>query len=103
MKTNRKTRPGNSLGLQNARKGMRQPLEDGSAANKGAERIRVMAPADETSAYAALISNLSAKDRAKDVEQFNDILRTFINDTKQVRGQIRHDQKMRKRCLQSRS
>ena len=32
------------------------------------------------SAYAALISNISEKGRAKDVEQFGDILRTFINE-----------------------
>ena len=36
---------------------------------------------DSTSAYAALISNISAQDRAKDAEQFDDILRTFINET----------------------
>ena len=34
---------------------------------------------DRNSAYAALISNISEKDRAKDVEQFDDIL--FINET----------------------
>ena len=33
------------------------------------------------SAYAALISNISQRDRAKHVEQFDDILRTFINET----------------------
>ena len=33
---------------------------------------------DKNSAYAVLISNISEKDRAKDVEQFDDILRTFI-------------------------
>ena len=36
---------------------------------------------DKRSAYAALISNISERDRAKDVEQFDDILRTFINET----------------------
>ena len=35
---------------------------------------------DKSSAYAALISNISEKDRAKDVEQFDDILRTFTNE-----------------------
>ena len=35
---------------------------------------------DKKSAYAALISNISEKDRAKDVEQFDDVLRTFTND-----------------------
>ena len=33
------------------------------------------------SAYAALMSNISEKDKAKDVEQFDDVLRMFINDT----------------------
>ena len=35
---------------------------------------------DKHSACAALISNISEKDRAKDVEQFDDILRTFTNE-----------------------
>ena len=34
---------------------------------------------DTNSAYAALISNISEKHRAKDVEQFDNILRTFTN------------------------
>ena len=34
---------------------------------------------DRSSAYAAFISNISERDRAKDVEQFDDILRNFIN------------------------
>ena len=36
---------------------------------------------DRSSTYAALISNISERDRAKDVEQFDDILRNFINET----------------------
>ena len=40
---------------------------------------------DRSSAYAALISNISERDRATDVQQFDDILRNFINETKQVR------------------
>ena len=36
---------------------------------------------NKKSAYAALTSNISEKDRANDVEQFDHILRTFINDT----------------------
>ena len=32
-------------------------------------------------AYAALISNISERDKAKDMEQFDGILRTFINET----------------------
>ena len=35
---------------------------------------------DRSSAYGALISNITEKDRAKDVEQFVDILRTFTNE-----------------------
>ena len=33
------------------------------------------------SAHAALVSNISERDRSKDVEQLDDILRTFINET----------------------
>ena len=47
---------------------------------------------DKKSAYAALISNFSERDRAKDVEQFDDILRTFIKD-ELIREQIRQDQR----------
>ena len=36
---------------------------------------------DRSSAYAALISNIRERHRAKDVEQFDDILRNFINET----------------------
>ena len=46
---------------------------------------------DKNSADAALISNISEKDRAKDVEQFDDILRTFINDTNKFEKKIRHN------------
>ena len=52
---------------------------------------------NKNSAYAALISNKSAKDRAKDVEQFDDILRTLINDTNKSEnkfGTIRNEEKM---------
>ena len=52
---------------------------------------------DKNSAYAALISNISEKDRAKDVEQFDDILGTFINDTNKFEnrfGTIRDEGKM---------
>ena len=35
---------------------------------------------DINSAYAALFSNISERDRAKDVEQFDDIPRTFTNE-----------------------
>ena len=52
---------------------------------------------DKKSAYAALISNISEKDRAKDVEQFDDILRTFINEMNKFEsrfGAIRDEEKM---------
>ena len=45
----------------------------------------------------ALISNISDKDWAKDVEQFDDVLRTFINDTNKFEnrfGTIRDEEKM---------
>ena len=53
---------------------------------------------DKKSAYAALISNISKKDRAKDVEQFDEILRTFINEMNKFEnrfGAIRDEEKMR--------
>ena len=49
------------------------------------------------SAYAALISNISEKDSAKDVEQFDDILRTFENEMNKFEnrfGKIRDEEKM---------
>ena len=52
---------------------------------------------DKKSEHAALISNVSEKDRAKDVEQFNDILRTFINEMNKFEsrfGAIRDEEKM---------
>ena len=52
---------------------------------------------DKKSAYAALISNISEKDRAKDVEQFDDILRTFTNEMNKFEnrlGKIRDEEKM---------
>ena len=52
---------------------------------------------DKSSAYAALISNISEKDRAKDVEQFDDILRTFTNEMNMFEsrfGKIRDEEKM---------
>ena len=50
---------------------------------------------DKSSAYAALISNISEKDRA--MEQFDDILRTFTNEMNKFEnrfGKIRDDEKM---------
>ena len=52
---------------------------------------------DKNSAYAALISNISEMDRAKDVEQFDDILRTFTNEMNKFEnrfGKIRDEEKM---------
>ena len=52
---------------------------------------------DTNSACAALISNISEKDRAKDVEQFDDILRTFTDEMKRSEnrfGKIRDEEKM---------
>ena len=52
---------------------------------------------DKNPANATLISNTSEKDKAKDVEQFDDILRTFTNDTSKFEnklGTIRDEEKM---------
>ena len=52
---------------------------------------------DTSSAYAALISNISENRRAEDVEQFDDILRTFINEMNKFEsrfGAIRDEEKM---------
>ena len=47
---------------------------------------------DKSLAYAALISNITERDRAKDVEQFDDILRTFTNEMTKFENQIWQDQ-----------
>ena len=52
---------------------------------------------DNNSAYAALISNITEKDRAKDVEQFDDILSTFTNEMNKFEcrfGKISDEEKM---------
>ena len=52
---------------------------------------------DTKSAYAALISNISDRDRAKDAKQFDDILRTSINDMNKFENRlakIRDEEKM---------
>ena len=52
---------------------------------------------DKNAAYAALISNISEKDRAKDVNQFDDIWRTFINEMNKFEsrfGAIRDEEKV---------
>ena len=43
---------------------------------------------DRSSACAALISNISQRDRAKDVEQFDDVLRNFISETNKYEGRF---------------
>ena len=43
---------------------------------------------DRSSAYASLVSNISERDRAKDVEQFDDILRNFIKETNKYEGRF---------------
>ena len=52
---------------------------------------------DTNSAYAAPIRNISERDRATDVEQFDDVLRTFINETNTFDnrfGKIEYEGKM---------
>ena len=52
---------------------------------------------DKNSAYAAQITNISEKDRVRDVEQFDDILRTFTNEMNKFEnrvGKIRDEGKM---------
>ena len=52
---------------------------------------------DKNSAYAALISNISEKDRAKDMELFDDILRTFTDEMHKFENRfckIRDEEKM---------
>ena len=52
---------------------------------------------DQNSAYAALIRNIFERDRAKDVEQFDDTMRTFFNEMNKFEnrfGKIRDEEKM---------
>ena len=52
---------------------------------------------DSNSAHAALTSNISERDRARDVEQFDDIVRTFIDETSKSEnrfGTMRDEEKM---------
>ena len=52
---------------------------------------------DRSSAYAALISNITERERAKDVEQFDDILRTFTSEMTKFEnrfGKIRDEEKV---------
>ena len=58
---------------------------------------------DKKSAHAALTSNISERGRAKDLEQFDDILRTFMNVTNKYENKGSARSEMRTRCSQSRS
>ena len=49
---------------------------------------------DTNSAYAGLLSNTSERDRAKDLEQLDDILKTFINETSNFETRFGTAQKM---------
>ena len=52
---------------------------------------------DKSSAYAALFSNITERDRAKDVEQFDDVLGTFKNEMTKFEnrfGKIRDEEKV---------
>ena len=52
---------------------------------------------DKHSACAALINSISERDRAKDVEPFDDVSRTFINETNKFEirfGTVRDEEKM---------
>ena len=55
---------------------------------------------DRSSACAALISNISERDRAKDVEQFDDILRDSINETKKYEGRFWENPRRSRRLWQ---
>ena len=48
--------------------------------------LRIMS--EKNSAYAALISIIAERDRAKDVEQFDEVLRTFINETNKAENRF---------------
>ena len=52
---------------------------------------------DKSSAYATLVSNINERDRAKDVEQFDDVLRNFKNEMTKFEnrfGKIRDEEKV---------
>ena len=84
----------------------KRPAEN-SATHKRTEMFRSMARDREgirseehvtqKSAHAALMGNIFEGDRAKDVEQFDDVLRTFINKMNNFEnrfGKIRDEEKM---------
>ena len=41
---------------------------------------------NRSATYAALISNIRERDRAKDIDQCDDILRNFMNETNKYEG-----------------
>ena len=52
---------------------------------------------DRSSAYAALVSNISERDRAKDVEQVDDTFMNLIDETNKYErrfGKIRDEEKV---------
>ena len=54
---------------------------------------------DRCSAYAALISNICERDRAKHVGQFDDILRNFVNETNKYEGRFGENPRLAVRRL----
>ena len=54
---------------------------------------------DKNSACAALISNISERDRSKDKEQFDDFVRTSINETDKFENRSAQPE-IRKSCSQ---
>ena len=71
--------------------------QKGFEAWQAREEIRSEEQVRQKSACAALISNISERDRTKYVEQFDDILRTFINELNKVEnrfGKIRDEVNM---------
>ena len=56
---------------------------------------------DSCAAYAALISSISERDRARNVEQCDDILRSFINETNKYEGRFKKTLAVKKLTLES--
>ena len=82
------------LGIMQQTQGLKEGFEAWHAIVRKYDQRNM---SDKKSAYAALISNISERDRAKDVEQFDDILRTFINETHKFEnrfGTIRDEEQM---------
>ena len=74
---------------QGRREGIRSMARD-------CEEVRTKNMSDNNSAYAALINTISERDQAKDVKQFDGILRTFVDETSKIEntlGKIRDEEK----------